>query len=331
MMGELHSSFDLYVSRAGERTGRLRMPQRDRALSLIRNLDVEIAATVEELEESSEFGALVRATQETFRGAFHNAKSENRWKWSVQTFFRRSGFYTHTDGISFDQEKLFAVYCEAFGRRESNVRYLAPLELVEFAKTRINCASFEIRRFSNTELDEFLQTGVNRVFYRYAVADTSRLSDYWFLVVHEAEKTHPISTRITVDLSGIGSVFPSYSLPPAPVERALRVLALFDWQLATPRFDDRPGGWTRVGFPLVIRSGDDLLRQPWAVPDLSVLETETRCDQQGEEYEVPAVYAEVEEEACDSLEGSVAKLMMRSDTLSVHAPEPASTIQRATF
>ena len=237
-----------------------------------------------------------------FAAIFIPPKSEGRWKWSVQTFFKRSGFYIQTGGVSFDQQRLFSVYCEAFDRRESNVRYLAPIELVEFAMPRIDCGFFEIRKFSKAELDKLLETEVNRVFYRYALGNTSRLSDYWFLVVDEAEDTHPVSTRITVDLSGLGSVFPSYSLPPAPVERALRVLALFDWQLATPRFDDPPGGWTRPDFPLVIRSSDDLLRQPWTVPDLSVLETETRGDLQGEEFEVPAVYAEVEKEACDRLE-----------------------------
>lgn len=301
MMDELRKRFDAYVVLASGRIERLRMPRREGTLSLIRNLAVEIAATVEELEESSEFSELVRATQETFRGDFHSAKPEGRWKWPVQTFFKRSGFYTKIGGVSFDQEGLFDRYGEAFGRREINVRYLAPLELVEFKEQRIECGSFEIRRFSKAELDEVFGTEVNRVFYGYAFADTSRLSDYWFLVVDGVERAHAISTRLTTDLSGLGSVFSSYSLPPLPVERAVRVLSLFDWQLATPKFDDRPGGWTRVGFPLTIRTSDDSLEQPRAMPDLSVLETETRCDQQGEEYEVPAVYAEVEEEACHRL------------------------------
>ncbi|MFZ0890088.1 MAG: hypothetical protein WA005_16715 [Candidatus Binataceae bacterium] len=156
MTGELRSSFDLYVARASGRIERLKTPQRDRALSLIRNLAVEIVATVQELEDSAEFGELVRATQEIFRGDFHSAKSEGRWKGSVRTFFKRSGFYTQTGGVSFDQQRLFSVYCEAFARRESNVRYLAPPQFVEFAKPRIDCVSFEIRRFSKAELDEFL-------------------------------------------------------------------------------------------------------------------------------------------------------------------------------
>src|ERR1700674_2091426 len=137
-MERLAQVFAVYVALANGRLEGLCALRRRGPLSLLRNLQVQIVEGVEALEESGEFGQLVRSTIEAFRGDFHSANTEGRWKWPVQTFFRRSGCYGQAaKGAPVDVDALFSSYRDAFNRREKRVRYLAPLEFVEFAKPRL--------------------------------------------------------------------------------------------------------------------------------------------------------------------------------------------------
>ncbi len=273
----MEQAFDGYVRLVLQETARLRADAPSRkTLNLIRNRDSELSRIVESLEESPAFGDLVRASQSVLRGDFHNAKSDDRWTAAVQHFFRRGGLYfrsARTEGLR--AQDAFKTYIEAFEKREVVVRYLAPVEFVSFSKDEVNCGSFRIRRFSKSELDEILQVEINRAFYPPAAADTARLCRYWFLVVQTCRPAEAISTRISADLSGIGSVGPSHHPPPRPIEGALRVLSLFDWEQATPRYGEVPGGWVRVGLPIVLTIEDALLSDPDVVPSCSVLEAES--------------------------------------------------------
>jgi hypothetical protein len=126
-MADLAKTFDAYVQQAIDRIGRLKISHSADAQLAFQNPAVEIATSAEDLEGSPGFRELVHATREMFRDDFHSAKGEGLWKWSVQTFFRRSGFYTRAGaGVSVDSSELFSSYCEEFRRRESKVRPTSP-------------------------------------------------------------------------------------------------------------------------------------------------------------------------------------------------------------
>src|SRR5260370_36095509 len=92
-MDRLEQVFAAYVALTNSRLDGLCNLRRRGPLSVISNPQAQIVAAVAELEESSEFEQLVRSTKDVFRGDFHSAKGENRWKSPVRTFFRRSGCY----------------------------------------------------------------------------------------------------------------------------------------------------------------------------------------------------------------------------------------------
>ncbi|MGH3644332.1 MAG: hypothetical protein ACRDUX_35540 [Mycobacterium sp.] len=303
MTEHLHQPFDAYMALVAQRAPEQRPRRGGSPVAVIPNRAAGIAATVNALQASTQFKELVRATRDEFRDDFHSAKSDDRWSRAVSTFFKVGGCYGEPVWPAAPSD-LFDAYCNAFRQRVRTIRYLALLEFTEFARPRLDCGTFEIRRFSKAELDVFLRSDVSRSFYGYAVADTAQLCAYWFLVVQREEAVRPVSTIMTVDLSAMGSAFPSYRLPPAPIEEALRVLALFDWELATPSArGEQPDGWMQLQIPLFLESSDHLLDPPRAAPDTSVLATETRADVDGEEFEVRVIDVEVSEGACGQLEG----------------------------
>jgi hypothetical protein len=160
----------------------------------------------------------------------------------VRQFFRRSGAYCqYLRQAEVDAASLFATFEGAFKQREMLVRYLAPLEFVDFLrKDQLDCGSFSIKRFSRADLNTILGTAVNRIFY--AAADTEELWRYWFMVAEERQPARGPSYVFYVDLDDTNEdpdhrrmddfgpvVSAPYNPPPAPIETVLRVLSLFDW------------------------------------------------------------------------------------------------------
>ena len=182
----------------------------------------------------------------------------------VAVFFRRSRTYqrmfSEVQG-SRDGGDLFS----AFGKKEREVRYLAPIEFLRLSTDLVDLGDFQIRRFDAAELDQIFSNDVNEVFFPYAWTDSTLLERYWFLDIHCKEGI----TSIWKEEIHINAPYPlHFSSHPSEVHAAIRHLALRDWQGDV---------WTRAPHPkvpFVIRVSDDLTEWPSDSPDLEKLEVD---------------------------------------------------------
>ena len=260
-----------------------RRSTKKRGLELLPNKARHLRDSVEQLEESREFSALLKATRLAFRSDdWHSAKSASWWADPVRNFFRRTGFYTDTffkdSGRPCD---LVIKYEEAFQRRHFETTYLAPMEFVKFPKMELKFSGFEIRKFNRDELDAIAGNDANRVFYQHAVVDTDFLQEYWFIVV-KAEKEVRRLGRLYYSAADVaateGRVSPKYTGFPPEIERVLARLVLFDW-VGDPKdllsFRGQNGDPFGFKIPLVLRVDDNDLGRPQTAQDCSTLVTET--------------------------------------------------------
>jgi hypothetical protein len=130
--------------------------------------------------------------------------------------------FRHADGAAAGQapviDIVLAQYIGAFESEQRRVTYLAPLEHVYFAKTQLDFGSFTIRRFSLEELATLLETGINRVFYEWALTEVRPLDDHWYISLTKSlKRRQPGETRI--NLSDIEKVLPT-------LNRAIELTAL---------------------------------------------------------------------------------------------------------
>jgi hypothetical protein len=255
-MDELRAAFDAYLQLVATKTQGLRSGFQSRGgLTVLLNRESK-RQIVESLEQGPQFKELVRLTRSAFSDSYLSGLHEH-----AGHFFRRSGAYDqYLEEQEVDAANLFAAFENAFRQQEMLVRYLAPLERVEFSRDHLDCGSFSIRRFKREELAKVLQTALNSVFY--PAADTERLCHYWFVVAEERQPAQDPSHAFYrgVDLERAGHVFVSYQPPPGPIERALQVLSLFDWERAEW---SATGEWGRFDLPFVILTNDALLRAPY--------------------------------------------------------------------
>jgi len=276
-MDSLRAAFDVYLQLVASKTQGLRSGFQSRGgLTVLLNRESK-RQIVESLERGAQFKELVRLTRSAFPDSYPSGLHEH-----AGHFFRRSGAYDqYLEEQEVDAASLFAAFEGAFRQREMLVRYLAPLERVKFSRDHLDCGSFSIRRFSREELDKVLQTALNSVFY--PAADTEHLCHYWFVVAEERQPAQDPSYVFysPVDFDRADHVFASYQPPPHPIERALQVLSLFNWERAKWSLSATGEGWGPFRLPFVILTDDALLRAPyrwwcegkWAVgaPDCSRL------------------------------------------------------------
>jgi hypothetical protein len=258
-MDSLRAAFDAYLQLVASETERVRSgPQSRNGLTVVLNPEAELRRVVESLEAGTEFKRLVQLCRRAFPDGPDSAAEDHFRR--VEQFFRRSGAYCqYLREPVIDAASLFATFEGAFNQREMLVRYLAPLELMSFSRDHLDCGLFSIRHFSREELDGILQTEVKRVFY--TATEIEQLCRHWFLVVEERQPAQGPSYVLDIrDFDPV--VFASYSPRPAPVEKALRILSLFDWDAATTWSLDTGEAWGRFRLPFWIRVDDALLRRP---------------------------------------------------------------------
>ena len=247
---------------------------------------VELRSRVDYLEKGPEFEGLVEQTNRVFDER-PDKISQLVCGSAVGNFFRRSGCYLDIfRGEASDPDGLFQTFCRAFQPKEMELTYLAPIEFVRFAEQRMDFGIFVIRRFREDELDHICQNRINRVFYPWAAIDGSQLQDYSLLVLKESVPALRFGQEhLELWQPGVRAVYTSY---PERVERALRVLALFDWQanvwpadVADGTLPDNKGRrWLPPHIPFVVTLDDNLLRSPRLAPSLDVLKTAPDYDPQ---------------------------------------------------
>lgn len=274
---------------------------------------------VEELEKRSEFKGLVKET----RALFARNDSEDFTvftEWRAQNFFRRYGLYvTAFEGKPFQIDVALTAYKEAFQRLEMQRVYLALLEGVEFTKEVLECGSFQIRRFSRTELARILQNDINAIFFEGAATDLNEFEDYWFVYISE---TVPISDLESEPIINFGSeVSRRYTKFPETVERVFQQFALYDWQSLHSKYledDDDDKGWHSPKISLVVEMTDNLLDSPRSLPTLPPFEMQLDIyPETNEEIERPARWIDLtedEEEKFELLMLETGKLLAKQPT-----------------
>ena len=154
-MDSLRAAFDAYLQLVASKTQGLRSGFQSRGgLTVLLNRESKRANCGVARARGEQFKELVRLTRSAFPDSYLSGLHEH-----AGHFFRRSGAYDqYLEEQEVDAASLFAAFEGAFRQREMLVRYLAPLELVEFSRDHLDCGSFSIRRFSREELDKILQT-----------------------------------------------------------------------------------------------------------------------------------------------------------------------------
>ena len=164
MPNPLETAFRSYVRQV---KSQLRLPRKKSKgkLSVISNSEFRVRELVAELEAKDAFHDLVAATREAFPECDSKSTHISFWSHAVRNFLRRSGFYlVAARSRSPHVGKYLSQYRAAFSKTEEQITYLAPMELVRFAKPHFRFEGFSVRRFSRTELARLLEAEVNRIF-----------------------------------------------------------------------------------------------------------------------------------------------------------------------
>ncbi len=319
----LEEVWERYASLVKKQLGRLPLEETPKGtLRLVRNRITEVRETIDRLEKSREFSSLVQTVRSTVMAAGYHKGNLSFWEHAIRSALRRSGFYFRLANAHHVSSKaMLRRLVGLFERKERNITYLAPMEYATFSANRISGETFEIRTYSNAELDSLLDVSVDQLFYPWAVIDTSFLSSYWFIVVKEKKPIPPLGT-FNLDLASVGKVSINYS-PYPPLERAIQRLALLDWQPDYTRdHSERKEwqGWLGFHIPFVLRVSDNLLEAPRPAPNLSSLETEPYFDPAtGEELgEKPAWYINFDEQETEAFTrrlSTVDKLLRDNQTV----------------
>jgi hypothetical protein len=248
-------------------------------IRLYRNVNRLLFEAVEDLEKSGEFSQLLQAIQsEEIAKGFHKKSHRSFWEHALTNVLRRSGYYLDRARDEKDlPDSLQSKIMSHFDKREEVITFLAPMEYVCLKINELHCETFDIKKFTEAELDQYFEISLCEVFYPWAVVDTATLSGYWFIVMTERRPINPLG-RIDANLGEVGKVRARYS-PFPEIERAIHALALANWQPDWTRHDDTKGqaewkGWLGFRVPFLLRHSDHLLNRPSLAPNLSTLDRE---------------------------------------------------------
>lgn len=271
----LDSAFEQYLSLV--RRQELPKPRRSALLGGARlQGNGGLTALLARLEESPEFQALVGASDAENAWRLEGLQVRDATKHDLMAFLRLAGIYRDAlESKGLEAQDVAANYREAMNAEQNLFTYLALLEGVEFSKDRLDCGGFEVRKFSPAELADLVGNPIREAFFdaRYHI-DVDTLAHYWFAVITASRPVVRWQDEPVYDLR----VQVRYSEHPAPVETALRRIALFNWHTAEyvqgPDFVARPKeswGPSFPRLPFVISLSDSLVAWPSASPDSSRL------------------------------------------------------------
>ena len=215
------------------------------------------------LESGAEFESLVASTE----AIAHQDCSSQMRKHGVGDFFRRSGIYDHLKtGLVPEIGPALERYRAAFSKTSKCITHMCPLDLLHMEGTVMQVQTFELRKFSESELLLFLGQKVNRQYYKSAVLDLENLHHYWWLL-------HREEVPLQYKPGGAGENDDRARLHLTrheEIEMPMKILALYNW-LIRPMYidyfaDGVPGcTWTPPAFPFVIRTHDNLLEEPASI------------------------------------------------------------------
>lgn len=248
---------------------------------------------VENLEETDEFQALAKTTQQCFPE--EGIWIVNLWRAELGNFFRRTGFYESllTKQPRVNAEELLQECLVAIKRTDYKTRYLAPIDAIDFGVPELDFGEFSIKKLSIKEIDDLFENDRRKMFYPTSIIQSKHLADYWCLDVTTSMSRTSRDTPADWDFS------PSFnnevSSFPKPVENALKRLVLFDWQmlqeigepLNPAEMKWEPGkGWCRFNVPAVLSITDDVCAHPGVSVAIPPIDTEPRYEGENGEDEI---------------------------------------------
>jgi hypothetical protein len=235
------------------------------------------------VESSDELKSLVSATEATTPADYFRYMGD----YAVKNFFRRSGIYNQLrEGRVPEVAPALSRYRAAFSRTTMRRTYMAPLDFLHMKAEAMQFQTFELRKFSETELALFLGQEINRTYYEDAVLDLENLQNFWWLLCH-AESPLQCEPR---DAGEPDPRVQMHLTPHREVETPMRILALYNW-LIRPMLinyfgDGAPGlTWTPPRVPFVISVHDSLLQDPPSINvDLTQLQLATISNPETGDY-----------------------------------------------
>lgn len=300
LSNRLESAFDDYLAltRRAFQQGKGGWDKQDR-LHLLLSKEELLRRLVEDLEKSKEFAELAAATARDYHHDQPDPRVGGRWERHAGDYLRLSGLYLNLffEGKAPPLAKVVEQYRAAFRAKNQTITYLAPLEFVEFRENVIHCDGFEVRRFSEAELDTIIQNRARKIFYKWAHVRSAEIEPYWFVYVKETVPAkEPGKMSVVLNFR----IQICYSQYPHAVQKALERLALYDWasvkaaQEEARRKDVDPSSARQPKpvppqykawqgpfcprAPFVISCSDSMIERPAPTPDLSVLAKETICE-----------------------------------------------------
>jgi len=279
------------------------------------------------LESTATFGALTRAasTLERTEALRHGLSGADRFE--LAAFLRRSGVYSCLHAGEFPKTmEVSARFQALLLQSHVNVTYMAPVELIQLARDRVEFEPFAIRQFSQSELAALTQNEIRKAFYPWAAVNLELLEDYWFLVA-----TDTIPVRSAFDLGGVFEthVGPLYTSHPPALEKALYPLVLHDWvdqfhpvnPGARPAKREPHDAPIYPHIPFVLTLSESWLEAPKRAPATEELARDPQYDDEGEETSNRPCYAfYFDEAATNKLEDDLRQLATRLRLIERHQP-----------
>ena len=264
-MGSTLITLQKYLSAVQAEFARARLATKPDGVHVLKKDEHILVDAVESLELSGEFRKLADSSDVEFYGGRGKADAP------IQMYLRLSRAYQEIfAGEPISAEDIWSDFSMALSRRERTVTYIAPIAYVNFVSSGpVDCGSFQLRRFSQVELDSLLRNDVKKVFFPWAYVDTEEVQSFWCASAKQTMPIDPSVIKLTFDLG----FKPTFSRYPAPVEEVLRQLALYDWdsvsKTKTIAIVEGHAVLARPYIPFVISVSDLLTELPDRGPDLT--------------------------------------------------------------
>jgi hypothetical protein len=245
-------------------------------------------AWFDECESLSSWRQLTRACAEAFlqAGTSKGRGALIKWRTTVapdelSNWFRRRDLYARIlEGQPIDYTEATKQLVADAQTTEWSVMYLALLDGVRLHVTDpLDFSAFQIVKPSAEWLEHTLQIETNRLFYPACICSADKLPDHWYIRTETRERRSTRHEEFAEYLRASGEKM-RYSDLPAPIEAALKILALWDWQ-SIPEQEEFASNeeWFSFRIAFIIRFSNDPFVDPPSQPplDMPLSDTDEDC------------------------------------------------------
>jgi hypothetical protein len=247
----------------------------------------------ENAESSEAFNALVAVCVSTIKvpkDRFYSLPvRRDTWVKTLADFFRRSGIYLQiADGDLPTSDEVIEQLLHEVNRKKCTVTYLALIDGIGLDVEKVRFGEFTLKYINVDALKSILNFRNRSLFYPHTLTNFSCFQNHYFLVVTEQRETGFIGILDTFN-EALSSTIPTRPTRfPPPVEKGLRILALYNWVSVWQKDDEataneKRNGWYGFNVPAIITVTDDLFYWPDELPSTSKIAMEPVFDDEGEE------------------------------------------------